>query len=300
MPELDLKYVLITPARNERQFIELTLKSVVAQTILPIKWIIVSDGSTDGTDDLVKQYTADHPWVELVRMTERYDRNFARKVHAFNAGYARVTALPYNVIGNLDADISFEQGYLAYLLSKFAENPKLGVAGTPYQEGGRTVYDYRFASMEFVPGACQLFRRECFEEIGGYIPIKGGTVDSIAVISARMKGWETRTFTDKTCAHHRQSGTAESGALMARFRSGAKDYALGNHPIWEFSRSVFQMTRKPLVLGGLALLLGYVWSVIRRTERPASRELVAFRRREQMQRLQQLLAPQRIFRRRAS
>jgi biofilm PGA synthesis N-glycosyltransferase PgaC len=298
MPD-DLKYVLITPARNERQFIDLTLRSVVAQTKIPAKWVIVSDGSTDGTDDLVTQYTADYPWIELVRMSDRRDRNFAGKVHAFNAGYAKLEALSYDVIGNLDADISFNPDYLAYLLSKFAENPKLGVAGTPYQEDGKTTYDYRFASIEFVPGACQLFRRECFEEIGGYKPIKGGTVDSIAVITARMKGWDTRTFTDKTCAHHRPSGTAQSSAVTARFKWGAKDYALGNHPLWECFRSAFQMTRKPFVIGGLAILSGYVWSLIRRPERPASQELVAYRRREQMHRLQQLLTSQRIFGRRA-
>jgi hypothetical protein len=224
-------------------------------------------------------------------MPEREVRHFAGKVHAFNAGYAKVADVPYQVIGNLDADISFEADYLAHLLGKFAQNPRLGVAGTPYQEGGKTTYDYRFASTEFVAGACQLFRRECFEEIGGYKPLKGGTVDSIAVITARMKGWETRTYTDKTCAHHRPSGSAGGGALTARFRWGSKDYALGNHLVWEFFRTVFQMTKKPFVIGGLALLSGYSWSLVCRQERPASRELVAFRRREQMERLQQLFTP---------
>jgi hypothetical protein len=103
-----------------------------------------------------------------------------------------------------------------------------------------------------------------------------------------MKGWETRTFTEQTCHHHRPSGSAGGGVLIARFRWGAKDYALGNHPIWEFFRTGFQMTRKPFVIGGLALLSGYTWSLVRRQERPASQELIAFRRREQMARLQEL------------
>lgn len=287
-------YVLITPARNEAQFIELALKSMVTQTIRPLRWIIVSDGSTDGTDDIVRKYTSDHPWIELMRMPDRCERHFAGKVHAFNAGYVRVAALDYDVIGNLDADISFDQDYLANLLSKFAENPRLGVAGTAYQERN-TQYDYRFASLEHVPGACQLFRRKCFEEIGGYAPIKGGTVDFVAVMSARMKGWQTRTFTDKMCVHHRESGTAQSGALTARFRRGAKGYAVGNHPIWELFRTAYQMTKRPFVIGGLALLSGYVWSLIRRTERPVSGELVAFQRREQMQRLRQLFTGRWIF-----
>jgi biofilm PGA synthesis N-glycosyltransferase PgaC len=289
MPTLSA-YVLITPARNEAQFIELTISSVVAQTVRPVKWIIVSDGSTDGTDHIVSKYVTEYPWIELVRMPERRDRNFAGKAHAFNGGYARVGALDYDVIGNLDADISFDREYLANLLNKFAENPKLGVGGTAYREGTETTYDYRFASVEDVPGACQLFRRKCFEEIGGYTPLKGGNLDTIAVMSARMKGWQTITFTDQTCLHHRKSGTAQSSTLNARFKRGVKAYAIGNHPAWELFRTAYQMTRRPFVIGGLALLSGYIWSVIRRPERPVSRELVAFHRKEQMQRLRQLLA----------
>ena len=291
-------YVLITPARNEGQFIELTIRSVVAQTVRPLRWVIVSDGSTDGTDGIVRKYAADHSWIELVRMPERKERDFAGKVHAFNAGYRTLAGLDYEVIGNLDADISFDPDYLAFLLAKFDESSKLGVAGTPYEQR-ETQYDYRFASIENVAGACQLFRRKCFEEIGGYAPIKGGTVDTVAAMSARMRGWETKTFTDKMCIHHRESGTAQSGALTARFKRGAKAYAIGNHPVWELFRTVYQMTKRPYIVGGLALFSGYIWSLIRRAERPVSPELVAFQRREQMRRLRQLVAGRWFFTRRA-
>src|SRR5437667_12579577 len=135
-------YVLITPARNEVAYIEKTIRSVVAQTLLPLRWVIVSDGSTDGTDEVVKKYAARHDWIELVRRPERSERHFAGKVDAFNAGYARVRDVDYTIIGNLDADVSFDQDYCAFLLEKFAENPKLGVAGTPYREGKAT-HDYR-------------------------------------------------------------------------------------------------------------------------------------------------------------
>ncbi len=101
-------YILITPARNEADFIELTLKSMVAQSVVPLKWVIVSDGSTDGTDELVRRYMLQHPWIELVRMPERRERHFAGKVHAFNAGYERVKNLDFSIVGNLDADVSFE------------------------------------------------------------------------------------------------------------------------------------------------------------------------------------------------
>jgi len=287
-------YVLITPARNEVQFIELTIKSVVAQTARPVKWVIVSDGSTDGTDEIVNRYVADHPWIELVRMPVRRERHFAGKVHAFNAGYARIKDLKYEMIGSLDGDISFDREYFSFLLLKLADDPKLGLVGTPFNGNSNQIYDYRFVSIEHVSGACQLFRRECLEDIGGYVPVKGGGVDHIAVITARMKGWKTRTFTEKVCLHHRDMGTAQHGTLAAKFRTGALDYALGCHPIWESFRTVYQMTKRPFLIGGLVLSVGYVWALIRRVERPVSRELVTFRRREQVRRLRKFLIGNRI------
>ncbi len=281
-------YVLITPARNEAESIELTIKSVVAQTVRPLKWVIVSDGSADGTDAIVNRYAADYPWIELVRMPDRKERHFAGKVHAFNTGYARVTDLEYQVIGNVDGDISFDENYFSFLLGKLAEDSTLGLVGTPFKDSSIEAYNYRFVGIEHVSGACQLFRRHCFEEIGGYVPVKGGGVDLIAVITARMKGWKTRTFTDKVCQHHRGMGTAHHGALVARFKDGGKDYALGGHPLWEFLRALYQMTKRPFFLGGLFLGAGYVWALVQRVERPVSRELVAFRRGEQMRRLRRL------------
>ena len=282
-------YILITPAYNEAEYIELTLQSMVAQTFRPLKWIIVSDGSTDGTDDIVRKHIVENPWIELLRMPERAERHFAGKVHAFNAGYARAKELNPQVIGNLDADVSFEPEHFQFLLSKFAEDPELGVGGAPFREGSKQ-YDYRFSNIENVWGGCQLFRRECFEAIGGYTPVKGGGIDHIAVLSARMKGWKTRTFTEKVCIHHRVMGTAQQGALKARFKMGAKDYSLGNHPVWELSRMFYQMTKPPLVVGAFALALGYFWSLLRRAHIPVSQDVVAFTRREQMQRLRKLVS----------
>lgn len=286
---MPLPYVLITPARDESRFIELTLKSMVAQTVPPMKWVIVSDGSTDGTDDIVRRYSAEHSWIELVRMPERRERHFAGKVLAFNAGRARVADLDFSVIGNLDADVSFEPGHFQFLVEKFEPDSRLGVVGAPFREG-TFQYDYRFTNIEHVWGGCQLFRRECFEDIGGYVPSKVGCIDHIAVVTARMKGWKTRTFTEKICVHHRQMGTAQRGAWAAKFRSGVKDYSVGYHPLWEVFRMLYQMRQRPLVLGGLALGAGYAWSMLRRAERPVSRELVAFTKHEQMQRLGRFLA----------
>lgn len=278
------KYVLITPARNEAEFIELTLKSVTAQTVKPARWVVVSDGSTDGTDALVAKYAAQHDWIELVRMPERRERHFAGKVLAFQAGCERVKGLDYEVIGNLDGDVSFAPDYFEFLIGKFGENSKLGVAGTPFVEAGEQ-YDYRFTSIEHVSGQAQMFRRTCYEQIGGYVPAECGGIDHVAVIKARMKGWLTRTFPEKTYVHHRVMGTAGTSKLRAKWKVGKLDYALGGHPLWEVFRGFYQMTKSPFVLGGILILAGYFWSMIRRAKRPVSDELVKFRHREQMGRL---------------
>lgn len=282
-------YVLITPARNEAAFIARTIESVVAQTVQPARWVIVSDGSTDGTDDTVRRYTAAHPWIRLVRVPERRERHFAGKVHAFNAGLATVTDIDYDVIASLDADISLSPDHFAFLLSKLEADPRLGLVGAPFND--RFAYDYRFVSIEHVSGACQVFRRACFEDIGGYVAVKSGGIDHIAVMTARMKGWKTRTFTERACLHHRDIGSAEHSVLVAKFRVGAQDYRLGGHPLWELCRTAYQITRYPVVVGGLAVLAGYLWAAIRGVERSISRELMEFRRREQMQRLRNFLMP---------
>lgn len=282
-------YVLITPARNEAQYIELTLQSMVAQTAKPLKWVIVSDGSTDGTDEIVRKYAAANPWIQLVRTPEREERHFAGKVYAFNAGYEQLKDLSYDVIASLDGDISFEPDYFQFLLKKLASDSTLGLVGTPFHEASKQVYDYNFVSLEHVSGACQVFRRECFEAIGGYRPIKGGSIDHVAVISARMKGWKTRTFPEKFCQHHRVIGTAQASVVRSRFKYGAKDFAIGNHPLWELFRTAYQMTQSPRVIGGLALGAGYVTAWFRGADRPVSPELVAFHRREQMRRLKKKL-----------
>ena len=248
MPEIP-SYVLITPARNEADFVELTLRSVVAQTARPVKWVIVNDGSTDATGDIVTRYAAAHSWIELVDMPARTERSFAGKAHAVNAGRERLGGINYEVIANLDADVSFDSYYFEFLMNKFAENPRLGVAGTAFEEG-KLSYNYEFVGLEHVSGMCQLFRRECFEAIGGYAAIKSGGIDLVAVLSARAKGWETRTFLEKKFVHHRSQGGALHSGLRERIHTGRKDYLLGNHPLWEVFRSFYQMKHKPYVIGG--------------------------------------------------
>src|SRR6266566_4511263 len=271
-----MKYVLVTPAHNEERFIKKTLDSMATQTCLPERWIIVDDGSTDQTPEIVRTYAKRYPWIELVIQPQRLDRSFAGKVHAFNAGLARVQSLEFDVIGNLDADLSFDPDYLEFLVQKFSEEPKLGVAGTPFIENGYDSARDSFEGENYVAGPCQLFRYRCFEEIGGYVPNRAGGIDWIAVMTARMKGWKVRSFSEKRYHHHRLLGTAGKGDLRALFSYGEKDYYLGGSPVWQLFRVVYRMTKKPVVTGGLALLLGYIWASLRRVNRAVSPELMRF------------------------
>jgi glycosyltransferase involved in cell wall biosynthesis len=283
-----MKYVLITPAHNEARFITKTLDSMAAQTLPPERWVIVDDGSTDQTAEIVEGYVRRYPWIEFVRRERRPDRSFAGKVHAFNAGLERVKDLEFDVIGNLDGDLSFPPDYLEFLMQKFAEDPKLGVGGTPFTEDSG--YDSARDSFEgerHVAGGCQLFRRQCFEDVGGYVANPAGGVDWIAVTSARMKGWRTRSFSEKRFHHYRTLGTAERSSLASSFSYGEKDYYLGNSPLWQVFRVVYRTAKGPL--DGLALFAGYCWAGLRRIKRPISTELMRFHRREQMSKLRAIL-----------
>jgi glycosyltransferase involved in cell wall biosynthesis len=285
------QYVVVTPARNEAEFIELTIQSVVKQTVLPMQWVIVSDGSTDATDDIVAKYASQYDWIKLLRASERQERHFAGKVHAFNAGLQFVKAMDYQAIASLDADLSFGPRYFELLLEKLSSDSQLGLVGTPFRDrGSNETYDYSFVNIEHVSGACQLFRRSCFESIGGYEPVKGGGIDYIAVVKSRMQGWKTRTFTEEVALHHRPIGTAQQGLLKAKFKYGSKDYVLGNHPLWECSRVLYQMTKKPYIMGGASLGAGFISAWLRRLDRPVNHDFVAFQRREQMQRLKRFLS----------
>ena len=293
-----LSYVLITPARNEEALIEKTIQSMINQTHLPLKWVIVNDGSTDSTASIISRYLPKYSWIEMIEMPTRRDRSFAAKVNGFNAGYEKIKHLNYEVIGNLDADLSFEKDYLEFLMDKFAEDSSLGVAGTIFkEEGGYSSDNDSFEGQTHVAGGCQLFRRKCFEQVGGYIPNRAGGIDWIAVTTARMRGWKTRSYREKCFFHHRSLGTAERSVLASGFSYGEKDYNLGGHPFWALFRALYKMTKKPYVIGGAVLGMGYAWAFLRRTPRPVSDELMKFHRGEQMVKLKLILKAVLSFRR---
>jgi biofilm PGA synthesis N-glycosyltransferase PgaC len=287
-----MRYVLVTAARNEEAVIRSTLDSVVAQTRRPERWEIVDDGSTDQTAAIVEEYSRRHDWIDLIRQPARGNRTFAGKVHGVNAGLARIHALgiEFDIFGNLDADVSFDPDYMAFLLERFQDDSQLGVAGTPFTQDDD--YDSSrdsFEGQHYVAGPCQLFRYECFREIGGYMPNPAGGVEWIAVMTARLKGWSVRAFPEKRFHHHRAMGTAQRNTVGAMFAYGQKDYYLGGSLVWQSFRACYQSTKRPLLIGGLSLLLGYMWAAITRVPRAVSPELMRFHRADQMRKLRIVL-----------
>ncbi len=284
-----LSYVLITPARNAEALIELTIKSVVRQTVLPSRWIIVNDGSVDGTEEIVRNYVERFSWIDLLQSPKHSDYDFSAKARCFNAALEKLKDLEFDVVANIDSDVSFEEDYFAFLLKKLEQHPELGVVGTPMREPGHDSVDDALFNDTDVFGACQVFRRGCMEDIGGYLSLKHGGVDWAAVRMARMKGWETRSFLEKRFLHHRIMGATESGVWWGMFNHGRKDYRLGNHPVWQLFRAAYQMTCRPRIIKGLFLFAGYVWEFVAGPKRLIPKELVRFHRREQRERLRSML-----------
>lgn len=289
MQSSSLRYVLITPARNEGRFIENTIRSVAQQTALPARWVIVNDGSTDETGVIAARYAAQYDWITFIDLPPRQGRNFAAKVYAFRAGQEQLSETEYEVIGNLDADVTLDPDHFAFLMSKFQEDPNLGVAGTVFHEDRYNSETDSFEGQNYVSGQCQIFRRQCWEAIGGYFPSKAGGVDMIAVSTARMMGWTTRSFREKWFFHHRPLGTATHGSVRKSYAYGKKDFYMGGHPLWEVLRCTYRLFKAPYVIGGIALFTGYFSGVLIREPRVVSGELMRFRRREQMAKLKAIL-----------
>jgi len=279
-------YVIITPARNEEAYIEKTFQSVISQTILPKKWVIVSDGSTDRTDEIVKLYESNYDFIQLLHREPDTSRSFASKVYAIRAGIKQLNGIEYDFIGNLDADVSFEPDYYESVFVKFQENPKLGIAGGELFDncGGKYIRQLKSTSWS-VGGPVQMFRRKCYEDIGGYIPIKLGCEDAIAEIMARMHGWEVKSFPDIRVMHHRRTGTEKGNILSARFRGGVMDYSLGYSPLFEVARCFLRIIEKPYVIGSLFRICGYCWAFLRRDKQILPDEIVKFFHKEQLDRL---------------
>ena len=278
-------YVLITPARDEQDFMAATIESVLAQELRPFRWIIVSDGSADATDAIVERYAARHEFISLLRRPAATERGFSSKVSAFHQGYEAVRRLNFDFLGNLDADITLEPDYYRRTLERFAGEPRLGVCSAIYWNrvgGGLQSSRTRFTD---TPGAAQLFRRQCYEEIGGYRSLARGGEDTVAAAMARMRGWKTRSFSEPKVIHNRPFSGSGTEILRHRFEQGACNYAWGAHPLFTLGKVIRRLDEHPPLLGSLAFMVGYFGLWLRRTPLSVPDDVACFIRAEHMERL---------------
>lgn len=289
----DSPYILVTAARNEADHIGQTIEAVAAQTRRPERWIIVSDGSTDATDEIVSAAAERYGFIDLLRVDADADRNFGSKAAAVNAGYKQISGESHEFIGVLDADVSFDPHYYEEVIIRFRRNPKLGIAGGVMTDivDGKPVQQVTDPEWS-VSGPIQMFRRECFEQIGGYLPLRGG-IDAAAEVTARMNGWEVRAFPELEALHHRQTGKENHSRLGIFFHRGLEDFKLGYHPLFFTARAVLRFREVPFVVGGLTMLGGYLWAAASREEKKVSPEFIRFLRNEQTARLKAALKPER-------
>lgn len=279
-------YILITPARNESAYIPKVISCVSKQTVLPIKWVIVSDGSTDDMDDIVERASLKNPFIHLIRVEGRSNRSFGSKALAFNEGYKEIKGLKFDYIGNLDADVTFQSNYYEKIIEKMANNTLLGIASGVLFD--KTDYGFKrtISNLNHAVGAVQFWRRECFEDVGGYRPVTVGGIDSIAELTARMKGWETRSFVGLQIYHHKSVDFASGQTVtMINYRAGMTEYHIGTHPLFAFFKAFRRWQKSPMIFSTFIRLFGYFRLWIAGTRRDATDELLSYLKREQMARL---------------
>lgn len=278
-------FVLITAAHNEEDCIETTIRSIVNQTMRPLKWLIVSDASHDRTDEIARLWASQYPFIECLRVDRDTDFSFAAKANAIGLAYDQLKGLKHDFVGIVDADVAYDPDYFSRLIQDFRSDAALGISGGFIYENEDGVFVNRRGNRHWsVAGATQMFRRECFEAIGGILPMPFGGEDWRCEIAARMKGWTVRSNPDLKVLHYRHTGTARSPFRYA-FRQGQMDYSMGSLPSFVFLKCLGRMTTPHLAMIVLSRLGGFVSSYWVGPRRTVSREFVRFLRNEQRVRI---------------
>ena len=277
------KYVVITPVRDEEAYLRFTFESMIAQTVRPAEWIVVNDGSTDGTAAIIDAYAAQHYWIRPIHRGNRgFRRAGAGVVEAFNDGWSALRTDDWDFIVKMDGDLTFEPAYFENCLAKFQNDPRLGIGGGVicYIENGAK----RFESCPgfHVRGATKIYRRECWEAIGGFLPAAGW--DTMDEVKANMLGWGTRSFPELHLQHHRYTGTAE-GIWDGLVKNGRANYICGYHPLFMLAKCFRRLPQKPYLLGSLALLYGFTTGYLKRIPQASDMQTIDFLRRQQLSRL---------------
>lgn len=283
-------YAIISPVRNEAKYLKRTIQSVIRQTRRPVEWVIVDDGSSDDTVKIAEAAAVQHPWIKVIRRANRGFREPGKGVvEAFNEGMAQLTHRQPDFLCKMDGDLEFAADYFATLLREFALRPNLGMASgaTFLQKPGGKIIQEKVAP-NFVVGPIKLYRRTCFEDIGGLEPHLGW--DTIDVYRARMRGWETANYPELIVIHLRQMGTAK-GIVWGKMKTGMGEHYYGSHPLFVAARCLYRMSERPYGVIGLSIALGYLKALVSREPRMNDPEFIKFLRAEQLSRLRHMLMP---------
>jgi glycosyltransferase involved in cell wall biosynthesis len=280
-------YVIISPVRDEEQYIEKTIRSVVAQTILPIRYVIVNDGSSDKTGSIIDEYARKYPWVSAVHRADRGFRNSAGgEVDAFYEGYKTLNGAAWDFIVKLDGDLSFDPGYFEQCISNFDAEENLGI-------GGGDIYNLEHDKLELehdpqfhVRGAAKMYSRECWEALKGMYAINGW--DTLDEVKANMLGWKTRTFTNLKIVQHRPTGRAV-GSWKNAVKNGVGGYTAGYHPLYMVLKCLKRLFLKPYVVESAGLMYGFLKGYLTRMPQVDDKNLIRYLRRQQLNKL--LLRP---------
>lgn len=270
------RMVIISPVRNEGEFIMEIINSMISQTVKPVEWIIVDDGSSDETYAIANEAAQLYDWIRVIKKIDRGFRAVGPGViEAFYYGYERINSKNHNYICKMDADIQLKPKYFETLLSLFEQDPYLGAAsGKPFIEEKGKLIEER-TNDEMVCGQINFYRQQCFDDIGGFV--REVHWDGIAFHRARMEGWRTRSIRhpDLNFIHKRLMGSSEKGIIQGRLRWGKGQYFMGTHPLFLLAITVYRMMERPFVWGGLFIFVGYYqayFASMRRYEHAAFRK----------------------------
>ncbi len=282
---VDISYVIVSPVRDEAAHIEQTLESVVRQTCRPLRWMIVDDGSTDGTGELLNRFASRHEWVTVLHRADRGSRIAGGGVvQAFYDGLARVEEKNWDFLVKLDGDLSFDANYFEHCFAHFVSQPRLGIgsgtvciataSGLSVESTGDPLFHVR--------GPSKIYRRDCFEQIGPLV--LGPGWDTLDDVRANFLGWETRSFPELHVIHHKPTGSAY-GAWHDAFKRGVANYNSGYHPAFMLAKCAKRLTRRPYVVEAVGLGAGFLSGYLKGRPRLADRETINFLRRQQLRRL---------------
>ena len=278
---MQAKYVILSPVRNEARHLPATIASVTSQTILPAQWILIDDGSTDGSTDIIEQASQRHPWISLVRRQDRGMRKPGTGViEAFYDGYPQIQT-DWDYLIKLDGDVSFNPDYFEKCFVEFEKNPSLGIGGGTVcrLEHGQPTPESKVDPAFHVRGATKIYKRECWNAIGELIRAPGW--DTLDELKANMLGWTTLTFPHIQIIHHKFAGSAD-GSWRNWVKNGLANYIVGYHPLFMVLKCCNRLRQKPYFIAGTGLLTGFLSGYMKKEPQISDKALIHYLRKQQL------------------